>query len=108
MVLAGRPGEEAWQGLAVAIVEMKSGWFELPSALLLQHTSKISGAHTGEAFLYWNSHRILLGDPYVFVATLIPRHPFVIGLDPELLRAVSKKLFQGNKQRQVALPSCVP
>ncbi|CAE7797808.1 unnamed protein product [Symbiodinium sp. CCMP2456] len=96
VVLAGTPGEEAWQGLAVAIVEMKSGWFELPAALLLQHASKISSAQNGEASLYWNSHHIQLGDPYVFVATLIPHHPFVIGLDPELLRAVSKKLFQGN------------
>ena len=99
VVLASSPGQEAWCGLVVAIIEMKSGWFELPAALLLQHSSKLSGAQLGEASLRWSNHRLLLGEPCVFVATLIPPHPFVIGLDPELLRAISKKLFPGAADR---------
>ena len=95
VLLSGNPGQEVWSGLVVAIIEMKSGWFELPAALLLQHASKISSAQRGEASLCWKNHRLMLEEPRVFVATLIPPHPFVIGLDPELLRAVSKKLFPG-------------
>ena len=95
VVLAVDPGQEVWSGSAVALVEMKSGWFELPAALLLQHTEKISRARRQEVHLCWKHRRLPLEDPHIFVATLIPPHPFVIGLDPELLSAVSKDLFQG-------------
>ena len=43
----------------VAIVEMKSGWFELPVALLEQHELKCARALRGELSLYWT-----LGSPF--------------------------------------------
>ena len=37
----------------LAMVEMKSGWFELPVALLEQHEQKCARALRGELSLYW-------------------------------------------------------
>ena len=80
----------------IAMVEMKTGWFELPVALLLQHSSKCTEALKGDLNLYCGSQALPLKQtPPLFVATLIPPNPFVIGLDPELLRTICKALFSG-------------
>lgn len=90
VVILAKPG-------VIAMVEMKTGWFELPVALLLQHTSKCSQALRGELRLHWGSEVLPLKEPPpLFVATLIPPNPFVIGLDPELLRLLCKALFSGR------------
>lgn len=103
------------QGTIVrAILEMKTGCFELASALA-QHEPKLDAAAraalNGEMApqiaesATWRSRRFCLpAGPSVtipvFIATLLPPHPFVIGAEPSLLKAVCDALYGRPTEQQ--------
>ncbi|CAJ1403821.1 unnamed protein product [Effrenium voratum] len=103
IVALGSGGAEICDGRVVALVEMKSGWFELPAALLLQHVAKWCAAKgEGTLRICWGQRALALeAQPRIFAATLIPSHPFVMGLDPELLKTVCKALFAGVEEEDL-------
>ncbi|CAE8635842.1 unnamed protein product [Polarella glacialis] len=84
----------------ISLIEMKSGWFELPAALFLQHSAKLAKAKAVEKnmFLCSGAHQLQLSPREVetFVATLIPPHRFVIGLDPFLLRLLCQHIYSNR------------
>jgi hypothetical protein len=98
-----------------ALLELKSGCFEVAAALA-QHEAKLAAAQRGvlatpptgpfiaEA-AQWNAPRLRMAPPHepvpVFVGTLLPPHPYVIGAEPALTRAVCDALYgRPSEQRQ--------
>ncbi len=90
-----------------ALLEMKSGCFEVAAAFS-QHEAKLAAAQRGALstpptgpFIAvgseWQAQRLRLPPPPesvpVFVGTLLPPHPYVIGAEPALTRAVCDALF---------------
>jgi len=95
-------------GRVLALCEMKAGCLEIASALG-QHEPKLLAAQRGGRHAPLlragpGKHAPLLsllsGAPVpVFVATLLPPHPFAIGAEPALIRALGQALYPGNAQR---------
>eukprot|EP00900_Chrysochromulina_parva_P022182 jgi/Chrpa1/4598/Chrysochromulina_OHIO_Genome00004780-RA len=106
---------EGPSAVVCALLELKSGCFEVAAALA-QHEAKLAAAQRGvlatpptgpfiaEA-AEWNAPRLRMAPPHepvpVFVGTLLPPHPYVIGAEPALTRAVCDALYgRPSEQRQ--------